>query len=267
MMRQNPDHVHENPYEMSSHGKESLLRETPPELKLAVGLCLVLASVVSAHPAYGLQMAVLMLILAVTAGGLPPVRFLKLLAVPCSFLILGGLALVLEYGAVPKGLVQIPAGPGYLCVTAESFRQALLVTSRSLGAVSVLLLLGASTTMAEWTQTMEKLHCPRLICSLMYLMYRYIFVMFETHRNMHQAAKSRLGYENTGRSLVTTGKIYGNLLAVSYRQASRNFDAMESRGYEGEIRFLTRKWNWRAEVAGIAAALAAAEWAFCFWCR
>lgn len=258
---------HEHPYETGTCVTGAVLQEMPPELKTAGGLCLVLACVCSARPAVGIQMTALMLILAVTAGRLPAARYLRLLAVPGSFLLLGGLALLLEYGSFPEGYFQIPVGGGYLYVTAESLHQALLVTARSLGAVSVLLLLGAVTTMAELTKILEKLHCPSLICSLMYLMYRYIFVMSETHRTMQQAAKSRLGYEDPGRSLATTGKIYGNLLAASYRQAGKNFDAMESRGYEGEIRFLTKERTWNAKITGITVALAAAEWIFCLLYR
>lgn len=265
MMKQ--EHDHESPYEMGTHAARSILQETPPALKITAGLSLVLACVCSARAAVGIQMTVFMVILAVTAGGLPAARFLKLLAIPCSFLLLGGLALVLEYGSDLQGIFRIPAGGGYLYITEVSIRQALLVTSRALGSVSVLLLLGAVTTMAELTKTLEKLHCPGLICGLMYLMYRYIFVMSETHRRMQQAAKSRMGYVDFGRSLATTGKIYGNLLAVSYRQAGKNFDAMESRGYEGEIRFLTRERVWNAKITGITVALAAAEWAFCLLYR
>lgn len=265
MMKQ--EHDHESPHEVRIPATGSILQEMPPALKVAASLCLILACVCSARPAVGLQMTVLMVILAVTAGELSAARYLRLLAVPCSFLFLGGLALVLEYGSDPQGIFRIPAGWGYLCITEESLRQALLVTFRALGAVSVLLLLGAATTMAELTEVLEKLHCPGLICGLMYLMYRYIFVMFETHRMMRQAAKSRLGYEDFGRSLDTTGKIYGNLLAVSYRQAGKNFEAMESRGYEGEIRFLTRERIWKAEITGITTVLVIAEWIFCLLYR
>ena len=96
-----------------------------------------------------------------------------------------------------------------------------------------------TTPVTELTGVLKRLHCPDLICSLMYLMYRYIFLMYQVHGNMKQAAEGRMGYMDYRTSLRTTAGIYGNLLAYSYRQAGANFDAMESRCFDGSVQFLS----------------------------
>ena len=58
---------------------------------------------------------------------------------------------------------------------------------------------------------------------------------------MKDAAASRRGYSGFARSIRTTGSVYGNLLATSFRRSGACFDAMESRCYDGEIRFLERE--------------------------
>ena len=59
------------------------------------------------------------------------------------------------------------------------------------------------------------------------------------------------------RSLRTTGRVYGGLLAHSFRRAQACFDAMESRCYDGGIRFLTRVKPVRAPHALVCGALTA----------
>ena len=78
------------------------------------------------------------------------------------------------------------------------------------------------------------------------LIYRYIFVMLDTAARMRVSAASRLGYEGAGRSLRTTGLVYANLLGRSFGRARVCQQAMESRGWEGDIRFLVRKKPVRA---------------------
>ena len=74
--------------------------------------------------------------------------------------------------------------------------------------------------------------------------------MYQVHGNMKQAAEGRMGYIDYRTSLRTTAGIYGNLLAYSYRQAGANFDAMESRCFDGSVQFLSGKYrkDWRKTV-------------------
>jgi cobalt/nickel transport system permease protein len=75
----------------------------------------------------------------------------------------------------------------------------------------------------------------------MYLVYRYIFTLVEMYHTMRDAATSRLGYANFRATLRTTGNLYTCLLGRSYRQANKNFDAMESRCFDKGIRFLENR--------------------------
>ncbi len=92
--------------------------------------------------------------------------------------------------------------------------------------------------MSELIGVLRRARCPDVLIGLMYLIYRYIFVLLSMYHTMRSAAKSRLGYVDYRTSIRTTGNLYSNLLARSYRHANRNFDAMESRCFDTEIRFL-----------------------------
>ena len=88
---------------------------------------------------------------------------------------------------------------------------------------------------------LSQLKVPEVMISLMYLMYRYIFVLLETYQGMKVAAESRMGYAHYWKSIRTTGLVYRNLLVKSYEHAMHNFDAMESRCFDGQVKFLSKE--------------------------
>ena len=88
---------------------------------------------------------------------------------------------------------------------------------------------------------LRRAHVPYVMTELDVLIYRYLFVLLSAYQDMKDAAASRLGYSGFARSIRTTGAVYGNLLASSFRRARACFDAMESRSCDGEIRFLERE--------------------------
>lgn len=107
--------------------------------------------------------------------------------------------------------------------------------------VGCLYFLSLSTPVPELLDALRRARVPEVVGDLAVLIYRYIFILFATFRSMRDAAASRLGYAGPVRSLRTTGRVYGGLLAHSFRRAQACFDAMESRCYDGGIRFLTRE--------------------------
>lgn len=231
-------HKHDRFLTIDIIAQNSRLNKVNPALKFWMVLILMLLSVFSNSYFVGLFLAVFMLVLIVLAGGMELHDYLSVLALPLSFLLLSGLALLFEYSLQPSGLINLHVFKGYFIVSRPSQLRAALVLSRALGAISCLYLLSLSTTMSEIIGVLRRSHTPDIIIELMYLIYRYTFILLDMHRSMKDAAGSRLGFMNFSTSVQTTGRIYSNLLARSYRQANINFDAMESRCYTGEIRFL-----------------------------
>ncbi|MCL2136213.1 MAG: cobalt ECF transporter T component CbiQ [Coriobacteriia bacterium] len=219
----------------------SKLRFVNATLKIATLFILTILGVVSRQPLTGAYLMLVMLVLAVFVGGMKLHEYVQILALPLSFLLVGGLALLFELQAEPTGLINVYAFGVWLTVSAEAQANTLLVVSRALGALSCLLLIGMSTPMSDIINTLRRMHLPELIIDLMYLIYRYIFILLALHHEMFDAAKSRLGMSDYRSSLRTTSYIYANLLARSHQLASTNYDAMESRCFDSGIRFLVQK--------------------------
>lgn len=234
-------HKHEGYLTIDLLAQKSRLNKVHQGVKFWSVLALIFLSVVSRTPVIGFMLFLLMLIFIVMVGGLDLQEYLSLLCVPVSFLILSGLALLFEYNVQSVGVINLPFFQGYLTVSRLSQQRAALVMAKALGAISCLYLLSLTTTMSEIIGLLRRIHVPDIVIELMYLIYRYIFILLEMYRSMKDAAKSRLGFIDFTTGLRTTGHIYANLLARSYRKADANFNAMESRCYMGEISFLENK--------------------------
>lgn len=233
----------------------SRLNRLSSGLKFWTALVLMALCVSAQSPIVGIFLTVAMAVLIVYIGGIKLRDYIHILALPVFFLMISGLALLIEVTRQRTGVLSVPAFGYWLCISAGAQTRAVLVMSRALGAVSCLYLISLTTPMSELIGVLRRAHCPNVLIELMYLIYRYIFILLSMYHTMRDSAKSRLGYADYRVSIRTTGNIYSNLLERSYRQANRNFDAMESRCYDTEIRFLESREKVTAAQAAAAIGL------------
>ena len=219
----------------------SRLKNINSALKFWTVLILMLISVASKSAAAGIFLMAAMFVLVVFVGGLSLRHYLHILALPVSFLLIGGLALLFEVSSRPAGVLNINLFGWWFSVLPTAQVHTTLVVSRAFGAVSCLCFLSVTTPMSDIISVLHRARCPDLIIDLMYLIFRYIFIVLSLYHDMYDAAKSRLGFRDYRTGLRTTGRIYTNLLARSYQFASKSYDAMESRCYSVGIRFLERR--------------------------
>ena len=236
-------HRHDSVLTMDVYARRSRLCRENAALKTAGSLGLLLLCTCSASPLPPLCLFCFLSAVAVAAGGIRPGEYLALLKLPAVFLLLSALTLLWDfYRVLPQqAVVSLPLGGGWLAVVPAAQSVGMVVLSRALGAVSCLYFLSLSTPLPEVLEVLRRARIPAVVTELAVLMYRYIFLLLATFRDMRDSAASRLGYRGLKRSLRTTGLVYGGLLSGSFRRAGACFDAMESRCYTGQIRFLTEK--------------------------
>ena len=179
---------------------------------------------------------------------------------PLAFVLLSAVALLLDFAPSPAGAaVAVPCFGRYLVVTAEAQAETLQILLGAAAAVSWLYALCLSTPLAGLIGALGRLRVPEILIELMYLIYRYIFVLSGTFVQLRTAAVTRLGTASARASLRSAGWMMTSLLTASFRKASASFDAMQARGCAGRIRFLEERPPLRAgHVLAAAATLAAA---------
>lgn len=110
--------------------------------------------------------------------------------------------------------------------------------------LSILLLasLIVSTDEIELLHGLRKIHLPAVIVSIIFLMYRYIFMVTEESRAGQMAIKSRVfqkSYHTVNKRLT---HVMGNLFIKSLDRAENVYKSMESRGFDGNF-YIVEKEN------------------------
>ena len=117
----------------------------------------------------------------------------------------------------------------FLTVLIKSFLSILLVASMML-----------STDEKELFYGLRKIKVPRIMVSIMFLMYRYIFLIREESRAGQMAINSRVfkrSHYTVNRKLTY---LMGNLFIKSFDRAENIYRSMESRGFTGEFHIIEK---------------------------
>ena len=192
-------------------------------------------------------------VLTVGKGGIPFFRYIKLLMIPLAFLAAGTAAVMINVSRTPMDAFALPAGEWYITGSCEGIRRGLRLCVTALSAVSSLYFLSLNTVMTDILCACRKLHFPSLLTELMLLIYRFIFVLFETASSITVSQQSRLGNRSFKTRIRSFGKLGSSLFILALKRSGALYDAMESRCYDGSIRVLSREQPVKAgEIAVIA---------------
>ncbi len=217
-------------YLIDPWANHSRWRERPTEvLLLSAGLVLLTLLLPP------LPCAVVILLLsavAVLAGaGIPLGVYLRTMAVPMSFLVMGAATLALSVSISPQGRLC-------LAVTPDTLTHAGLVFLRSMAAVSSMMLLALAVPMGEILSLLRRWRAPAVLVELMALVYRLLFVFDKTLSAMMRAQACRLGYRNLRTSYRSLGAVVAALFIRVIDRARRLERGLAARGDQGELRVL-----------------------------
>jgi cobalt/nickel transport system permease protein len=123
------------------------------------------------------------------------------------------------------------------------------ITSRIIGGVSLVVMLGFATPFIEFVAALSWLRVPKAFIEIMTFAYRYLFVFLEDGLTIYQAQKNRLGYSGIRKGLKSFGTLTGSLVLRSFEQSQKTSEAMMQRGYTGDLPILKGKPLRAVEVA------------------
>lgn len=165
-----------------------------------------------------------------------PVKFVLLrLAAPLGIVsVLVVLQAFLTQGTV---LFSFPVAGREIAASLEGARLGVLMGARVLGAVSVVLLLGAVTPAYKIFHALRWFGVPEGWVEIALLVYRYTFTLLDETADVAAAQTSRLGYSSIRRGVRSMGLLAGTVITRSMDQAMRTHEAMVLRGYQGHLPF------------------------------
>ena len=163
--------------------------------------------------------------------------YLSWMRVPLGFIFLSLLPVVLEYARVPKGAYFIRFGMGYIYTSLAQLHLAAVLYLKLVASITCLYFLVVTTPIHEIIMALGKLSCPPLIIEIMYLMYRFIFILLGQYQKLLAAGKARGGYTSFRRGCYTFGSSVGQLFLLSLKNARHTLESMEARGYKDRLSF------------------------------
>lgn len=216
----------------------SKLRYVNPGEKFAFAMLTLIFCLVSRSIAMGVFVLLLNGFLNIKIGGISTRRYINLMLVPLTFLLLSTLAILVNFSRSPLDAFAIPLGSWYATGSWNAIVHAVQLTVTALASVSCLYFLSLNTTMTDILSVLRKLHVPGLVVELMLLIYRYIFVLLDVAYYISTSQNARLGHKDLRTSIKSFGGMVQAMFVRAMKRSRCLYDAMEARCYDGEIKVL-----------------------------
>ncbi len=208
--------------------------------KLLVSLLLLIFCLLNGNIQVSILVIFITTFITVYFGKIDLSQYLKLFIIPFSFLILSCIAILLNFGThLPtEVLASIKLWSFYIFVTDSSLLNSCTVFFRVLACISSLYFLIVNTPVDKILACLKHYHFPNVLIELMFLIYRFIFFLWEISIDMVTAAKLRFGFDSYPKTIKSIGMIGSNIFIVSFKKAQKFYNSMESRLYNGSLNFI-----------------------------
>ena len=149
-------------------------------------------------------------------------------------------------------------------VTAQGLASAGYLVLRVETAATLCVLLVLTTPWNHVLKALRVLRVPAVMVTILGMTYRYLFLVLQSAHDMFESRRSRMIGDLTGRERRrVAASSAGALMSKTFDLSNEVYQAMQSRGYRGEVstldEFQVRRLDW-AMLAGFALVSIAAFW-------
>jgi len=127
-------------------------------------------------------------------------------------------------------------------ISYEGVRYGFLISIKAISAVLLIFPMMGTMPFPITIKTLERLKIPKRMVQLIMFTYRYIFLFIDEAQKMFVAMQSRGFKKKTNlHTFRTIGKLVGMLFVRSYERTEGIYQAMISRGYNGDFKYLEER--------------------------
>jgi cobalt/nickel transport system permease protein len=225
--------------------RNSIIHALDPRVKFVLTLAFIFTCALTpegAWPVYVLLFALALSVELLSDLGVGYVLRRAALALP---FVLAALPVVFSMPGSP--LFRLPLGGWVLTASQEGMVRFISVALKSWISVQAAIVLAASTSFPNLLLAMRAVRMPRLLVTVIGLMWRYLFVLVDEVLRLLRARAARSGVSQqsglkVGGSIAwrarITGGMAGSLFLRALERSDRIYMAMLARGYDGEVRAL-----------------------------
>lgn len=214
--------------EYFAYSNESVLKKINPATKLILLLCYLIINLRLSGVMFGCFF--IFLIFLCLLSELP---FNVLKKPILTSLILASVLFIAKLHFTKVGLPVILVIDFYPSAIPLAIVSALRVVS---GLLIIIIFVG-TTTLSEILSALSFFKMPEIVIEIFLIIYKYIFIINDEGLKMKTAQTLRLGYKNFRLSLESFGNLAGMMIVRSASRGAKMVDAMQIRGYRGNIYF------------------------------
>lgn len=231
------------------HEADSRLHRLDPRVKVVVSVLFILSNALlpdGAWAAFGLSWIILLWVNHLSSLGVEFSFKRSFIALPFALAAISAI-----FSPLGNPLADWSIGPLTLIPTDYGLIKFGSILLRSWLSVQAAILLVATTRFPDMIHAFEHLRVPAILTTIVSFLYRYLFVLTDEVMRLLRARQSRSaavahrpgeGNLKSGRSVVwrarVTGNMAGQLFLRSYERSDRIYNAMQARGYSGQLRTL-----------------------------
>lgn len=204
-------------------------------------------SVITGNPALLVSLFIVMSILIVFAAGVKLKHYIKLLAIPFIFIILGVITIIVEINAQPgEYLWRSEFRYINFSISNDSASIGGILFLRSITSISCFYFFILTTPVSDVEYILKTMRLPVLFREMFMMIYRFIFITAEMAERIKISQRSRSGYSSFKKSIKSTGMLASSVFVKSFFFGKASYSAMLSRGYEGELNVLDSDYRFSA---------------------
>jgi len=218
----------------------SLIHRLDPRVKVVGTVLFILSTVLlpdGAWLAFGCSWG--LILMANWYAGLGTSYTLKRSLIALPFALVAATAI---FSIPGSPIATLSIGPWHLVITQPGMLRFVSIVIRSWLSVQAAILLVTTTQFPDLMHALRHLHVPSILVAIISFMYRYLFVLTDEAMRLMRAREARSAQLETGGgggSVIWRAQVAGNmagqLFLRSYERSERVYNAMLSRGYQGQL--------------------------------
>ena len=232
---------------LKQHMKDALLARIDARVKLLV--CAALIVLVVSYDGIGFPCAVFLGALAIVCWLRVPLRTFALRFAEPVFIVFMVMLLKFFFSGSEE-MFSFSVFGFRLAGHSDGLMEGLQIAARVMGAVSVVAVVGFTTSFTEVMAAMSWFRVPKDFVEILTFAYRFLFVLLDEAWVIYNTQRNRLGYAGFLRGLRSFGILTGALIIRVFDQAGNTATALSQRGYDGRLPLLEQKPLRRVELFG-----------------
>lgn len=206
---------------------QSRWRDVDPMRKLAAYVVMLLLAMTLPPVGQGILL-VLIAILTCWLLRVGPVRYLRWMAIPLGFLLVGLVAMVVSATRQPDVLLwSFSSGAFHIGIDPQGLQMANQTFWRSLSTLAATFWFVLNLPFPQLIELLKRARAPRLLTEQILLTWRFIFILLDEAQAIHRAQSLRFGYRTLPggyRSLAMLISMLFSRVLIRYQQMVTTLD-------------------------------------------